>query len=144
MFLSLWFALPGLLMLAPLASIVAFYAEKERKKALAASDVKVKGTDVMASVKVVSIIVLYPIYCFLFSTAFYKICRRIFELSRTTSFELQIAFVILFPVYQISKFFIHMFKHTVCIRSSDGLMRHFKAVQSRLIAFFYTDKVLSI
>jgi glycerol-3-phosphate O-acyltransferase / dihydroxyacetone phosphate acyltransferase len=58
-------------MLAPLATIVAFYAEKERKKALAGSDVKIKGTDVMASVKVVSMLILYPIYCFLFSTAFY-------------------------------------------------------------------------
>lgn len=78
MFLSLWFALPGLLMLAPLATIVAFYAEKERKKALAGSDVKVKATDVMASVKVVASLVLYPIYCFCFSTAFYKICRGYF------------------------------------------------------------------
>lgn len=78
MFLSLWFALPGLLMLTPLATIVAFYAEKERKKALAGSDVKIKATDVMASVKVVSSLVLYPFYCFFFSTAFYKICRNYF------------------------------------------------------------------
>ncbi len=88
-------------MLAPLASIVAFYAEKERKKALAASDVKVKGTDVIASIKFISMLVLYPIYCFIFSTGFYKLCRRFFELDRTTSFELQIIFVILFPIYQI-------------------------------------------
>ena len=51
-------------MLAPLATIVAFYAEKERKKALAGSDVKIKATDVMASVKVVSSLVLYPFYYF--------------------------------------------------------------------------------
>lgn len=99
MFLSLLFALPGLLMLAPLASIVAFYAEKERKKALAASDVKVKGTDVIASIKVVSMLVLYPLYCFLFSTGFYKLCRRFFELDRTTSFALEILFAVLFPIY---------------------------------------------
>ncbi len=104
MFLSLLFALPGLIMLAPLATIIAIYAEKERKKALAGSDVKVKGTDVMASIKVVSSLILYPFYCFLFSTGFYKICRRVFDLPRSTSFELQILFVIIFPVYQISKF----------------------------------------
>ena len=74
MILSLLFALPGLMMLAPLATIVAYYAEKERKKALAGSDVKVKGTDVMASVKALSALILYPLYCFSFSIAFYWIC----------------------------------------------------------------------
>jgi glycerol-3-phosphate O-acyltransferase / dihydroxyacetone phosphate acyltransferase len=119
-FLSLWFALPGLLMLAPLATIVAFYAEKERKKALAGSDVKIKGTDVMASVKVVSMLILYPIYCFLFSTAFYKICRRVLELPRSTSFELQVLFIVLFPIYQISKLVILTFLSLYqIIRRSD-------------------------
>ena len=32
----------------------------------------------------------------------------------------------------------------VCIRSSDGILRHYKAMTARLIAFFYTDKVLDI
>lgn len=60
--LSLIFAFPGLLMLAPVAMIIGLYAEKERKKALAGSDVKVKGTDVMASVKVLLILIFFPCY----------------------------------------------------------------------------------
>lgn len=60
--LSLIFALPGILMLTPVATAIGLYAEKERKKALAGSDVKVKGTDVMASVKVMLLLIFYPIY----------------------------------------------------------------------------------
>jgi glycerol-3-phosphate O-acyltransferase/dihydroxyacetone phosphate acyltransferase len=57
---SLVFALPGILMLIPLALFVSYFAEKERRKALASSDVKVKGVDVMASFKVAATLVLYP------------------------------------------------------------------------------------
>lgn len=40
------------------------------------------------------------------------------------------------------RFFIIIY--LVCIRSSDGILRHYKAMTARLIAFFYTDKVLDI
>lgn len=91
-------------MMTPLASIVALYAERERKKALAGSDVKVKGTDVMASVKAVSSLVFYPFYCGLFTLIFYWICRNYLELSKTKSFEFSFVFVLLFPLYVICKF----------------------------------------
>ena len=60
MIISFFFALPGMLMLIPLGLFLTYFAEKERRKALAGSEVKVKGVDVMASVKVVASIVIYP------------------------------------------------------------------------------------
>jgi hypothetical protein len=60
MIISFFFAFPGMFMLIPIALFVAYFAEKERRKALATSEVKVKGVDVMASVKVAAALVLYP------------------------------------------------------------------------------------
>lgn len=60
--LSSIFAFPGLVMMAPVATGIAIYAEKERKKALAGSDVKIKGTDVMASIKVLLSLIFFPLY----------------------------------------------------------------------------------
>jgi len=83
MVISFMFGLPGLFMLGPMATVVALYAERERKKALAGSDVKIKATDVMASVKVLSSIIFYPFYCGFFTFIFYEICRIYLELNRS-------------------------------------------------------------
>lgn len=101
--LSLIFAFPGLLMLTPVAMIIGIYAERERKKALAGSDVKVKGTDVMASVKVMLTLIFYPFYQFGFTVAFYWICTHYLNWAVSSSFELSILFFILFPIYAICK-----------------------------------------
>jgi len=103
MLLSLMLALPGLFMMGPMATVVALYAERERKKALAGSDVKVKATDVMASVKVMASLIFYPFYCGFFTFIFYEICRVYLEFSRTKSIELSIFFMIVFPIYAMSK-----------------------------------------
>jgi hypothetical protein len=73
---SLIFAIPGILMLIPLGLTIGYFAEKERRKALATSTVKVLGVDVMASVKVGSSLILYPIYCAFFTMTFYIICSN--------------------------------------------------------------------
>ena len=86
MIFSLVFALPGIIMLIPLGLVVAYFAEKERRKALASSNVKVRAVDVMASVKVAASLVLYPIYCFLFTCAFLLFCRNKMEFSKTKCF----------------------------------------------------------
>lgn len=78
---SLIFAVPGILMLTPLGLVVTYFAEKERRKALASSNVKVRAVDVMASVKVAATLVLYPIYCILFTMAFFFFCRNKLEFS---------------------------------------------------------------
>ena len=134
MCLSLVFALPGLTMLLPLGLIVAYFAEAERRKALAGSEVKVKAVDVMASVKVAACLVLYPFQCVCFTLIFYQIlCRHYLELSHSLSFELSIVFAVLYPLYSI-----------VCIRSSDGVVRHLSSLQARLVTFFNTDEVVEV
>ena len=95
---SLIFAVPGLLMLLPLGMIISFFAEKERRKALATSSVKVRGVDVMASVKVGSSILLYPIYCTAFTMAFYMLCSNYFQMARVSCISWTVLFVIFFPI----------------------------------------------
>jgi len=60
-----------LLILTPLGMYTKYMAEKERKKALAGSSVKVIGADVMATRKVISTFTLYPIQCFIFTVFVY-------------------------------------------------------------------------
>jgi hypothetical protein len=51
-------------------------AEKARKEALAGSNVKVVGADVMATKKLSLSIMLYPVFCLTFSaTLFYLLSR---------------------------------------------------------------------
>ena len=71
MFFSLIFAFPGILMLIPLGLVLQYAAEKERRKALNSSSVKVKAVDVMASVKVGTSVFLLPIYCLIFLAMLY-------------------------------------------------------------------------
>lgn len=100
---AMTFALPGLIMLGPLGLLIAYQAEKERKLALAGSDVKVKGTDVMASYKALSCFLMYPVYLTVFTSFFYYICDYHLELSFFQSVQLSMIFALLFPVYSISK-----------------------------------------
>lgn len=79
MSLSLVFALPGMLMLIPLGLVIQYFAEKERRKALATSNVKILGVDVMASVKVGVSMALYPVYCFIFCLLTYFFCKKNLE-----------------------------------------------------------------
>jgi glycerol-3-phosphate O-acyltransferase/dihydroxyacetone phosphate acyltransferase len=69
--LSLMFVLPGYIMMFPLSSIISIYAEKERIKALKSSVVKIKGYDVLATVKTVAYISTFPIYLTVFTYIFF-------------------------------------------------------------------------
>ena len=70
---------------------------------MAGSDVKVKGTDVMASYKALSCLIMYPVYLTVFTWFFYYICNFHLGVSFYQSLELCIVFVILFPIYSVSK-----------------------------------------
>lgn len=90
-------------MLIPLALIIQYFAEVERRKALAASNVKVKGVDVMASIKIGTCLCLYPIYLFGFSFLFYLYCCRYLNWDHSKCLEATIVFSIVFPINSISK-----------------------------------------
>jgi glycerol-3-phosphate O-acyltransferase / dihydroxyacetone phosphate acyltransferase len=84
MVMSLIFALPGLLTLAPLGIMNSLLAERERRRALARSTVKIAGVDVMGSMKIISTFVLYPLTCAFFTLLLFFIQ---FRYSSLTTYE---------------------------------------------------------
>jgi len=58
-------------MLTPLGILNRHLAEKARKEALASSSVKVVGADVMATKKLSTTIMLYPVICLTFTLFFF-------------------------------------------------------------------------
>jgi hypothetical protein len=67
-------------MLTPLGILNKYLAEKARKEALAGSSVKVIGADVMASKKLTTTILLYPILCIGFTAWFYYVISKLYTL----------------------------------------------------------------
>lgn len=59
--MSLIFVLPGIITLLPLGYVNRILAEKERERALKKSTVKIVGADVMASKKILTSFILYPL-----------------------------------------------------------------------------------
>ena len=58
-------------MLFPLGMLNIYLAEKARKEALAGSSVKIIGADVMATKKLITTLIVYPILCLGFTATFY-------------------------------------------------------------------------
>lgn len=58
---SLIFALPGLIFTGCVGGLIKFIVEKERRKALASSSVKIQARDVIASFKIIYGIMLFPV-----------------------------------------------------------------------------------
>ena len=71
-------SLAGLAMLTPLGILNKYLAEKARKEALAGSTVKVVGADVMASKKLATTIMLYPVLCLGFTAWFYYVISKLY------------------------------------------------------------------
>lgn len=55
----------------PITILLNFLAEKERKKALAGSKVKISGKDVVASYKVLASIIIVPLSILIYTILFY-------------------------------------------------------------------------
>lgn len=60
-------------MLTPLGLLNRHLAEKARKQALAGSTVKIVGVDVMATKKISTTFMLYPIICLSFTAFFFYV-----------------------------------------------------------------------
>jgi len=131
--LSLAFALPGLILMTPVGLYLRYLADQERKKALAGSTVKLMGVDVMASKKIMSAIVIFPLVCIVFTAALFVGTGYFTDLSVYMRFVITVTFFILWPIYVY-----------ICIRSTDGTVRHFKTFTSRLLCLFYRNKIEKI
>lgn len=64
-------------MLLPLGILNKYLAEKARKQALAGSSVKIIGADVMATKKLTTTMMLYPVFCVGFSTFFFFVLGKL-------------------------------------------------------------------
>ena len=64
-------------MLMPLGLLNRHLAEKARKAALAGSTVKIVGADVVATKKLTTTIMLYPILCLGFSAFFFYVISHL-------------------------------------------------------------------
>ena len=128
-------------MLTPLGILNKYLAEKARKEALAGSTVKVIGADVMASKKLATTIMLYPILCIGFTAWFYYVISKLYEFIAHVIFflfstELPVltkllwtfVFFVFFPLYSY-----------ICILSRDNLVRYHQLMYSRLMCLFFTE-----
>lgn len=126
--LSAALAIPGMMLLTPLVMLLRYLAETERKKALKASSVKVVGVDVMASKKVTSAIVLYPIF-----VSFGNILLGLFMYSYTNFtywqyMQSHFLYTILFPIYSF-----------YCIKATDDIYKYSAQFMGRLCNFIHFD-----
>eukprot|EP01017_Pseudomicrothorax_dubius_P006599 TRINITY_DN1191_c0_g4_i3.p1 TRINITY_DN1191_c0_g4~~TRINITY_DN1191_c0_g4_i3.p1 ORF type:complete len:395 (+),score=74.35 TRINITY_DN1191_c0_g4_i3:405-1589(+) len=121
------FALPGLIFTGPIALILRYLSEKERRKALAKSDVKIYGRDVIASHKIITALSILPIVFTIFYAAFYYIFR---EFSRKHRLLFTIFFSILWPLYLY-----------LMIISSGIALTNFRIVKSRVFLLIYPDYI---
>ena len=110
--INLLFSLAGLIMLFPLGMLNRHLAEKARKEALAGSAVKVVGADVMATKKLSTTLMLYPLLCFGFTTFFFYVLGmlHIHGWERVLG---TVAFFFFFPLYSY-----------ICILSMDNLLKY--------------------
>ena len=97
-------AIPGLIISAPFALALSYLGEKERRKALAGSKVKILGKDVVASYKIICAVGMFPIYAFLFAFLYYLLIRKYITPNYFYQFLLTISFFFLWPLYAYSNF----------------------------------------
>eukprot|EP00347_Sterkiella_histriomuscorum_P011872 403370778 len=125
LYLSL--SIAGLCMLLPLGVLNNHLGEKARKQALASSTVKVIGIDVVATKKLSTTIMLYPLFCIGFSSFFFFILGK-FDVELFQRIIWTFIFFLFFPIYSY-----------FCILSRDKLIYYYQLMQSRLLCLFYTE-----
>ena len=82
--------------------LISYLGEKERKKALSTSKVKVLGKDVVASHKIICAVGMFPFYAFLFAFLYYILIKQYVTQNTFYQFLLTISFFFLWPLYAYS------------------------------------------
>ena len=125
--------------------LISYLGEKERKKALSNSKVKVFGKDVVASHKIICAVGMFPFYAFLFAFLYYILIKQYVTQNTFYQFLLTISFFFLWPLYAYSiasfwNFIKCFFWNLVLVRSVDGVVRQFKTVKAKLVFLIDTSK----
>lgn len=128
--ISLLFVLPGNIMIFPLTAAVSIKGEQERIKALKKSVVKVKATDVLASFKLKTYIVTFPLYLISFTYVYNFALRNYFEMSFSDALYPTAVFFMLFPLLQL-----------LSIMSHSNVQQNYNDFQARFVSLFYPNQV---
>ena len=127
---SLVFVLPGIITLLPLGYLNRYLAEKERERALKKSTVKIVGADVMASKKILTTFILYPLTCMFFLTMFFILQLKYTDLKIDDIKSNWKWFFIFYPIYNY-----------ICVRSIDGVVGNFINLKTRVYWLFSRDRM---
>lgn len=123
--LKMLIGIPFLLFLLPIRLILSKEAEKKRQKALSSSYVKVRGTDVMTTWKIVLSMVLIPVSLTIWVIGFYFCSKYAFK--SESPFFYTMIFYFIFPVYLYAS--VYMF---------DGIERSLNILYARLVNILLT------
>ncbi|KAF4669180.1 hypothetical protein FOL47_002661 [Perkinsus chesapeaki] len=113
--LSMFIAVPSLMLFAPVAVICQSLSLKEKSRALAASSVKYKAFDVVASYKIMVAIVIVPIYNLFLSIILVKLVPFF------SFFTLPLVYFVLTPVFQY-----------LAVIASDAFVGNLKRIARRI------------
>ena len=121
-------AIPGVIFMGPMTSLVVYLSEKERVKCLKASKVKLHGNDVVGSYKIMVSLVLFPIFQIVNSLLTYFVLTKLDKFSVTTNRRIALAVFFLVPIYAL-----------IMVRSVDSLGQTFKKLKYMFIKVFKRD-----
>lgn len=119
---SLIFALPGLIFTACVGGLIKFIVEKERRKALAGSSVKIQARDVIASFKIIYGIMLFPVVLGGIMMMIFGI-KLYLSGSVANSLYYAFIFIVVWPWY-----------YYLCLIFGDRAMLHLKRLYVRAIS----------
>lgn len=94
--------MPGVILGGPFALFLQYLSEKERKKALAGSKVKISANDVVASYKIVCAFVIFPIQSMLFTVGFYFLIGAFVTSNLKYQILITLGFFLIWPLYAYS------------------------------------------
>jgi glycerol-3-phosphate O-acyltransferase/dihydroxyacetone phosphate acyltransferase len=115
-------------MATPLGLILRYLSEKERRKALASSKVKVLGKDVVASYKIISAAVIVPVAMNVYTILFWLLIRKV-SFGKRNKWKLTLLFYLLWP------FYIYLM-----IGTSDTLIKNAKTIKSKMLFLLFESK----
>jgi glycerol-3-phosphate O-acyltransferase/dihydroxyacetone phosphate acyltransferase len=123
------FTMPFLFIYLPLSYIIIKKAEEKRIIALKNSFVKIKGTDVLASTKIMLFVTYFPIIFFFLNVLFFIFIFVFLRFSLLFALRTQIDFFVYFPIYLYYSIILY-----------DELISNVRIVVLRIKFYFFYNK----
>ena len=139
--------MPGLLLNGPLGLLIKYLSEKERRKALAGSSVKIKGTDVVASFKVMSSFVIFPVASLIYTLVFRLVLYHSFGVRGTALNLATLLFILFWPLYSYGNFFEKEKSHNshlAMVLAADQALLNYRNLKARFILLIFRSRLNQI